>query len=210
MPYPHQVDLDANNENIAPDSLGTPEVRRKTSPVSHLVFTPIVRPPAPPSIQLESVHEKGRDSSVNGTALQDITNQCINPFEEVSPEQFREEAKQTDTEAQRIQRKWDEAINEIINHPNSSEVPQKPPRIRRPPTVHPPGANISNTRPTIQEDTREIIEKQTQYQLAKERAICIDNEINELTSISIALQNGMDKYVKLTTKPISYEVPELI
>jgi len=143
--------------------------------------------------------------------LQDITNQRIDPFEEIFPEQFREEARRADTEAQRIQRELDETIQEIINHPNPPELPQRPLRVRRPPTVHPPGVNIRNTRPTIREDTREIVKKQDQYQLAKERAMRIDKESDELTSIITVLPNDMDKYVQLPTKScIPYDVFELI
>ena len=42
--YQHQVDLDASDENLSPDSLGTPNIRREpeSSPFSH----PIERPPS--------------------------------------------------------------------------------------------------------------------------------------------------------------------
>jgi len=104
--YQHQVDSDASNENIAPDSLGTPNVRRKLSPMSHLVFTPIVRQSAEPIVQLELVHKMNRKSprNANDIVLQDITNHYIDPFEEKFSDQFREEARRVDTEALHIQR----------------------------------------------------------------------------------------------------------
>ena len=97
-PYEHQVDLDASDENVAPDSLGTPDIMRESSPISHLVFTPIIRQSIVPSVQLESVNETNPETprGANDVVLQYITNQYIDPFE-VFPEQFREETVQADT-----------------------------------------------------------------------------------------------------------------
>ena len=182
VPYQHQVDLDDSDEDIlmkTPDSLGTPDVRREDSTVSHLVFTPIVKPVTSPSIQLESVHQNAPESPRElhetrfvipddereyfgqespRTVMQEIANDHIEEFFETS----------------RLQRELDETIQEVINHLNPVEPPQRPSRVKRPPTVHPPGVDIRNTRPTIREDTRELIHKKAEYQLAKERAKRID------------------------------------
>jgi len=95
---------------------------------------------------------------------------------------------------------------EIINHP--PELPQQPARVRRPPRAHPPGVNVRHTRPTINDETRETLAKRAQYTLARQRAIHIDNENDEVTNIVI---NGLNRNLKITlNKSAQYDLSELI
>jgi len=70
--------------------------------------------------------------------------------------------------------------------------------------------NIRHTLPTIRDDTREMLEKQAQYQIARQRAIHLDNESDEITNLIPVLLNGLDRHLHLPIKSIPYDLSDLI